>query len=49
MYQLRKAGISAIHAYHIRQCKDVSSGKYRCGSFHITFVFICNCGDIDII
>jgi superfamily II DNA helicase RecQ len=46
--QLKKAGISAVHAYHKRQCKDVSSGKYRFGSFHIKFVFICNCSHIDI-
>lgn len=49
MCQLRKAGISAVHAYHKRQCKDVSSGKYRFGSFHIKCLSATACSHIDII
>jgi hypothetical protein len=33
--QLKKAGVSAVHARHITQCEDVSSGKFRFGLFDI--------------
>ena len=35
MGQLKKAGVSAVHAHHLTQCEDVSSGKFRFGWFNM--------------